>query len=86
MDRDVIHDIADHYAREYDVLDCKDDLMKLIKNHGNHPFYIFRYLSLVKNFLIVSENLKYTIEVLRQKRVPFFERLEKKKSFIQVIK
>ena len=61
MDRNVIHNIADHYAREYDVLDHKDDLMKLFKNHGNQPFYIFRYLNLVKNFLIVSKNLKYTI-------------------------
>ena len=53
-DQNVIHNIADHYARVYDVFDRKDDLMKLIENHGNQPFYIFRYLSLVKNFLIVS--------------------------------
>ena len=31
MDQNVIHNIADHYAREYDVLDRKDDLMKLIE-------------------------------------------------------
>ena len=54
MDRNVIHNIADHYAREYDVLDRKDDLMKPIQNHGNQPFYIFRFLSLVKNLLIAS--------------------------------
>ena len=85
MDRNVIHNIADHYTREYDVLDCKDDLMKLIENHGNQPFYIFRYLSLVKNFLIVSKNLKYTIEVPSRREYHFLEDL-KKKCFIQVIK
>ena len=53
-DQNDIHNITDHYARVYDVFDRKDDLMKLIENHGNQPFYIFRYLSLVKNFLIVS--------------------------------
>ena len=58
MDPNVIHNIANHYAREYDVLDHKDNLMKLIENHGNQSFYIFRYSSLVKNFLIVSKNLK----------------------------
>ena len=68
------------------MLDCKDDLMKLIKNHGNQPFYIFRYLSLVKNFLIVSKNLKYTIEVPSKREYHFLEDLKKKKSFIQVIK
>ena len=67
------------------MLDCKDDLMKLIENHGNQPFYIIRYLSLVKNFLIVTKNLKYTIEVPSRKEYHFLEDL-KKKSFTKVIK
>ena len=85
MDRNVIHNIADHYAREYDVLDRKNDLMKLIETHDNQSFYIFRYLSLVKN-LIVSKNLKYTIEVPSRREDHFLEDLKKKKCFIQVIK
>ena len=80
----LIPNIADYYAREFDVLDCKADLMKLIKNHGNQPCYIFRYLSLVKNFLIVSKNLKYTIKVPNRREYHFLEDL-KKRSFIQVI-
>ena len=67
------------------MLDHEDDLMKLIENHDNQPFYIFRCLSLVKNFLIVSKNLKYTIEVPSRREYHFLEDL-KKKSFIQVIK
>ena len=78
MDQNVIHNIADHYAREYDVLDRKNDLMKLIENHSNQPFYIFRYLSLVKNFLIVSKTLKYTIEVLSRRQYHSLEDLKKK--------
>ena len=78
MDQNIIHNIADHYAREYDVLYCKDDLMKLVKNHGNQPFYIFRYLSLVKNFLIINKNLKYTIEVPSKREYHFLEDLKKK--------
>ena len=78
MDQNVIHNIADHYAREYDVLDPKNDLMKLIENHSNQSFYIFRYLSLVKNFLIVSKTLKYTIEVLSRRQYHFLEDLKKK--------
>ena len=85
MDQNVIHNIADHYGKEYDVLDRKDDLTKLIENHGNQPFYIFRYLSLVKNFLTITKNLKYTIEVLSRREYHFLENL-KKKSFIKVIK
>ena len=86
MDRNVIHNIADHYTREYNLLDHKNDLTKVIENHGNQPFYIFRYFSLVKNFLIISKNLKYTIEVPSRREYHFLEDLKKKKSFIKVIK
>ena len=78
MDQNVIHNIADHYAREYDVLDRKNDLIKLFENHCNQPFSIFRYLSLVKNFLIVSKNLKYTIDVPSKREYHFLEDLKKK--------
>ena len=67
------------------MLDHKDDLMKLIENNGNQPFYIFIYLNLVKNFLIVRKNIKYTTEVPSRREYHFLEDL-KKKCFIQVIK
>ena len=62
-------------------MDRKNDLMKLIENPGNQPFYIFRYLTLVKNFLIVSKNLKYTIEVPSRREYHFLEDLKKKIMF-----
>ena len=67
------------------MTDHKINLMKLIENHGNQPFYIFRYLSLVKNFLIISKNIAYTIEVPSQKEHHFLEDL-RKKCFIKVVK
>ena len=78
MDWNVIHNIADHYGREYNVLDHKDNLMKFIENHGNQPFYIFTYLSFLKNFLIITKNLQYTIEVLSRREYHFLEELKKK--------
>ena len=41
MDQNVIYNIATHYAREYGLMDCLDELKELIKNHGNNPFHIF---------------------------------------------
>ena len=55
--------------------------MKQIENHSNQPFYVFRYLSLIKNFLTVSKNLKYTIEVPSRKEYHFMEDLKKKKFY-----
>ena len=66
-------------------MDRLDDLKELIKNHGNEPFYISRYMSFVKNFLIVSKNTVFTIEVPSRREYHFLEDL-KKKCYIQVKK
>ena len=66
-------------------MDRLDDLKELIKNHGNEPFYIFRYMSFVKNFLIISKNTVFTIEVSSRREYHFLEDL-KKKCYIQVKK
>ena len=78
MDQNVIYNIATNYAREYGLMDRLDDLKELIKNHGNMPFYIFRYMSVVKNFMIVSKHLKFTIEVPSRREYHFLEDLKKK--------
>ena len=85
MDSNVIYNIATHCAREYDLMDRLDDLKELIKNHGNEPFYIFRYMSFAKNFLNVSKSGMFTIEVPSRREYHFLEDL-KKKCYIQVKK
>ena len=66
-------------------MDRLDDLKELMKNHGSEPFYIFRYMSFVKNFLIISKNTMLTIEVRSRREYHFLEDL-KKKCYIQVKK
>ena len=66
-------------------MDWLDELKELIKNHGNEPFYIFRYMSFVKNFLIVSKCGMFTIEVPSRREYHFLEDL-KKNCYIQVKK
>ena len=75
MDSNVIYNIATHYAREYDLMDRLDNLKELIKNHGNEPFYIFRYMSFAKNFLNVSKSGMFTIEVPSRREYHFLEDL-----------
>ena len=82
MDSNVIHNIADHYAREYSVMERKNDLMELIKNHGNQLLYIFRCLCLVKNLV---KNIGFTIEIPSKSEYHFFEDLQKK-CFIKIQK
>ena len=62
-------------------MDWLDELKELIKNHGNEPFYIFRYMSFVKNFLIVSKNTMFTIKVPSRREYHFLEDLKKNVIF-----
>ena len=85
MDQNVIYNIATHYAREYGLMHHLNELQQLIKNHCDDPFHIFRYMSFVKNFLIVSKSGMFTIEVPSRREYHFLEDL-KKKCYIQVKK
>ena len=85
MDQNVIYNIASNYARGYGLMDRLDELKELVKNHGDKPFYIFRYMSFVKNFLIISKNGMFSIEVPSRREYHFLEDL-KKKCYIQVKK
>ena len=67
MDQNVIYNVASHYAHEYGLMDPMDELKEVVKNHNTSTFYIFRYIAFVKNFLIVSSNMKFTIEVPSRK-------------------
>ena len=51
--------------------------------HGNDQFYILRYVSFCKNFLILSKVGKYTIEVPSRREDYFVNRLSDS-CFIQV--
>ena len=83
MDQNVISNVASHYAHEYGLMDRLDDLKEVMKNHDGNPFHIFRYMSFVKNFLIVSKSGMFTIEVPSRREYHFLEDL-KKKCYIQV--
>ena len=60
-------------------------IKRTYKNYGDNPFHIFRYMSFVKNFLIVSKSGMFTIEVPSRREYHFLEDL-KKKCYIQVKK
>ena len=54
-----------------------DNLKQIFKNHGNKPFRVFRYISFVKNFLLLSKSGMYTIEVPSRREHIFLDRLQK---------
>ena len=79
--------LTDLYINEYKLEKEKhfQNLKQIFINHGNKPFYIFRYISSVKNFLILSKSGMYTIEVPSRREHIFLEKLQKS-CYIQVKK
>ena len=84
LTRDEIINLTRQTITDY-ILEEKDseNLEKIFKMHGNEPFYILRYVSFVKNFLILSKVGKYTIKVPSRKKQYFVNRLSDS-CFIQV--
>ena len=87
LSNNEILNLTDLYVNEYKLEKEKhfQNLKQIFINHGNKPFYIFRYISSVKNFLILSKSGMYTIEVPSRREHIFLEKLQKS-CYIQVKK
>ena len=86
LNANEIINIASNYKSNYDLNDEeKDEIKKILIEKGYKKFYIFKYIAKVKNFLILSKQLKFTIEVPMEKERLFVEELNKA-CFIQIIK
>ena len=85
LSNNEILNLTDYYLNEYNLDKEKhfQNLKEIFKNHGNQPFYVFCYISFVKNFLVLSKSGLYCIEVPSRKEHVFLERLQKA-CFIQV--
>ena len=58
LSNNEILNLTDLYINEYNLEKEKhfQNLKQIFRNHGNKSFYIFRYISFVKNFLILSKS------------------------------
>ena len=87
LSNNEILNLTDLYINEYKLEKEKhfQNLKQIFINHSNKLFYIFRYISFVKNFLILSKSGMYTIEVPSRREHIFLEKLQKS-CYIQVKK
>ena len=76
---------ASDYRWRYHLKEEEEEIKKILIEKGYKKFYIFRYIAKVKNFLIVSNNLKFTIEVPTVEQIDFLEDLNKA-CHIKIIK
>ena len=87
LSNNEILNLTDYYLNEYNLDKEKhfQNLKEIFKNHGNQPFYVFRYISFVKNFLLLLKSRVYTIEVPSWREHMFLDKLQKA-CYIQVKK
>ena len=86
LNANEIIDLANDYKRKYYLKkEEEDEIRKILIEKGCKKFYIFRYIAIVKNFLILSKNLKFTIEVPTDAERLYLEELNKA-CYIKIIK
>ena len=78
LSKKEILNLTYYFLKEYDLDESKhfDNIKEIFKTHGNQPFYVFRYISFVKNFLILSKTGMFTIEVPSEKEHIFLKKLQ----------
>ena len=77
LNANEIINIASDYLRKYDLNEKEENEIKnILIEKGYKKFYIFQYIAKVKNFLIISKNLKFTIELPTVKERLFFRRIK----------
>ena len=82
---EIINIVSDYRWKYHLKEEEEEEIKKILIEKGYKKFYIFRYIAKVKNFLIVSNNLKFTIEVPMVEERDFLEELDKA-CYIKIIK
>ena len=87
LSKNEVINLTSYYLKEFDLDESKhfNNVKEIFNMHGNKPFYVFRYISFVKNFLIISKAGMYTIEVPSKKEHIFLKKLQDAR-FIKVKK
>ena len=86
LSNNEIVNITTSYMLDFDLEEKHSiNVKEILKNHGNKPFYIYHYISFVKNFLQLSKTAMYTIEVPSRREHIFLHKLQKA-CYIQIKK
>ena len=86
LNANQIINISSEYRMWYNLKkEEEDEIKKILIEKGYKKFYIFKYIAKVKNFLILSKNLKFTIEIPINRERLYLEELNKA-CHIKIIK
>ena len=76
-DDDVVMNQSWHYSNCCDVLEVRPDLIEILERHGHDKCCIFRKILQFKNYLLLSEEKKFTAEIPSHREATLLEDLSK---------
>ena len=86
LNANEIINIASDFAHIYNLKkEEEEQIKKMLIEHGLKKFYIFRYIAKVKNFIITSENNKFTMEIPTKRERHFMEEINKA-CYIKIVR
>ena len=62
-DDDVVMNQSWHYSKCYDVWEVRLELTEILERHGDDKYHIFRKIIQFKNYLLLSEEKKFTAKI-----------------------
>ena len=78
--------ISNDFGRLFNLKENEiDEIKKILIEKGRKDFYIYKYIAKCKNFLILDEGLKFTMEVPTRSERLFMEKLNRS-CYIKIIK
>ena len=74
---DVVMNQSWYYSNCYDVLEVRPDLIEILERDGDDKCCIFRKILQFKNYLLLSEEKKFTAEIPSHREATLLEDLSK---------
>ena len=86
LNANEIINISSDFAHIYNLKKEEQEKIKeILIERGYKKFYIYRYIAKVKNFIIKSENNKFTMEIPTKRERHFMEEINKA-CYIKIVK
>ena len=66
-----------HFSNRYDVWEVRPNLIEILERHGDNKYCFFRKILQFKNWLLLSEENKFTAEIPSHPKATLLEDLSK---------
>ena len=63
LTNDAVINLLWHYSNRFDVWEVRPDLIEILERYGHNKCYIYRKICQFKNYLLLTKEKCYTVEI-----------------------